>query len=265
MRFVSLRIKQGLFENIFNFPADINIIYSAKNSVGKTTLLRFLMYSLGYQIPSTRGINFSRFELLLNIVDDNGNDGEVYRHSDYITYSSRGETDSYSLPYDLHELHKCVFSIGNTDVLDNLLGAFYVDQEKGWTLLNRGKAIGNIHFNIERLLMGLSNRSCNDAVERLASVKRELRKYKQMFDIAQYQTEISALSEDVAFDTPAEELERKLDVLRSKRLPIVEELKRIEGVIRKNTSFKKYITSYKLYVVSKDGIRIPVNEDTIDG
>ena len=34
-----------------------------------------------------------------------------------------------------------------------------MDQDKGWTLLNRGKVIGNISFNVRDLLIGLSSAS----------------------------------------------------------------------------------------------------------
>ena len=32
------------------------MIYSIHNSKGKTTLIRFILYALGYQIPATEGI-----------------------------------------------------------------------------------------------------------------------------------------------------------------------------------------------------------------
>jgi hypothetical protein len=45
MKFISLNIKQGLFIDKFDFTDGVNIIYSKKNSVGKTSLLRLLIYS----------------------------------------------------------------------------------------------------------------------------------------------------------------------------------------------------------------------------
>ena len=44
------------------------MIYSIHNSKGKTTLIRFILYALGYQIPATEGIgNFDNmeFEILI--------------------------------------------------------------------------------------------------------------------------------------------------------------------------------------------------------
>ena len=44
---------------LIDFSSRINLISSSKNSVGKTTLLRFILYGLGFDIPSTRGIQFN--------------------------------------------------------------------------------------------------------------------------------------------------------------------------------------------------------------
>jgi hypothetical protein len=126
-----------------------------------------------------------------------------------------------------------IFGIQNNEVLENLLGTYYLDQEKGWTLLNRGKVIGKIPFNIEKLIRGLSDRSCQDLENQLSSVKRELQKYKQMFDVAQYQVELKKRGEDIAFDTPSEEIEKELDVLYNERQPVSDELDRIKNVIKK--------------------------------
>ncbi|MDR2941061.1 MAG: hypothetical protein LBV17_00520 [Treponema sp.] len=264
MRFVSLTINHGMFRDKYDFSEGINIVYSKKNSVGKTTLLRFLMYSLGYQIPSIRGINFDKCECDLEIIDEKNNKCHIQREHSIVVLFQKKETLHYSLPDDLHELHLRIFGIANTEILDNLLGAYYIDQEKGWTLLNRGKVIGKIPFNIEMLIRGLSDRSCTDLELELSKIKRELQKYKYMFDVAQYQADINAYNENIAFDTPSEEVEKKIDVLYSERKPIFDEFERIKNVIRKNTSFVKYISDFNL-VVQKNGIEIPVNQNTLVG
>ena len=265
MRFISLTIKQDLFQDRFEFSTGANIVHSNKNSVGKTTLLRFLMFSLGYPIPGTRGMNFARYDLDAEIVNAKNEVCHILRTGDYITLICNSEEHSYSLPSDLNTLHMQVFGIQNDDVIENLLGAYYIDQEKGWTLLNRGKAIGSIHFSIEGLIRGLSNRSDNDLAARLSATKRELQKYRHMLDIAQYQAELNELGETVVYDAPLDEIERALDILYSERKPVADELERLKKVIRQNTSFKNFISSYHLRVVSSKGEEIPVNENTIVG
>lgn len=50
----SIYIRDGLFERNISFGTNANLIYSEKNSCGKTTLVRFILYALGYSIPSTK-------------------------------------------------------------------------------------------------------------------------------------------------------------------------------------------------------------------
>lgn len=271
MRIVSLKVnsmQQTLYSNsqkVFSFSPNVNVIFSKKNSVGKTTLLRMLMYALGYPIPSTRGIRFSDYETVLTVVGANGNIFVLTRYRDYIELTHDKNMEGYSLPSEQTELLTLVFGIENTEVIENLLGAFYVDQEKGWTLLNRGKVIGNIHFSVESLLRGLSNKSNDRLSQRLAVVKREIQKYKYMLDVAKYKSEINKLGESVYTDSPADEIETALEVLHCERRPLEDELQRIKGVIKKNSSFEKYIASFKLRVRAPDGTEIPVNRDTLVG
>ena len=165
MRIASLQVNsmQQSFLNdnqkIFTFAPGVNVVFSKKNSVGKTTLLRLLMYALGYPIPNTRGIRFSDYETILTVIGANESEFVLTRNRDYIEMIHDGTEKGYSLPTEQNEIHGLILGIENLEVVDNLFGAFYVDQEKGWTLLNRGKAIGNIHFSLESLLRGLSDKS----------------------------------------------------------------------------------------------------------
>ncbi len=91
------------------------------------------------------------------------------------------------MPEQQNELQSIFFNSQDKYVLSNLLGAYYIDQEKGWTLLNRGVVIGSIHFNIEELIRGLSNINCEDLIQKKVRLEREKKKYEQMSSTAQYQ------------------------------------------------------------------------------
>ena len=132
-------------------------------------------------------------------------------------------------------------------------------------MLNRGKAIGNIRFSVEALLRGLSNKSNDELNQRLAIVRREIKKYKHMLDVAAYNAEINKLGEVAFIDSHADAIENALDALYSERKPIEEELSRIKGVIRKNTDFEKYITSFGLSIKAQNGEEVLVNKDTLIG
>lgn len=57
----------------------------------------------------------------------------------------------------------------------------YVDQDKGWTLLNRGTVIGKIKFSIEELLAGLNGIDIDDLIEKPPRTKQ-----RQIFGNAEY-------------------------------------------------------------------------------
>ncbi len=94
------------------------------------------------------------------------------------------------------------------------MGACYMDQEKGWTLLNRGKVIGNIPFNIEALVRGLGGKKCADELLQLEAIKRQLKKYEYMHSVAEYQEAIHEVGEDIEYDAPDEVIDRQIEVVR---------------------------------------------------
>ena len=259
-----LYLKEGLLEKRIVFSDFVNMIYSEKNSVGKTTLIRAILYGLGYSIPSTKGIKFDNIEFNMTI-ENNGNVYKIYRHNSYFTIDEGKEQIEYSLPSDFYEVNKKLFGIDNNDVVDNLLGAFYMDQEKGWTLLNRGKVIGNIPFNIESLVRGLDGKSCDEQIRELEAVKRQIKKYEYMYSVASYQEEISKAGENLVFDTADEVLERRIELLHAESRPIQEELNQIKNILRKNKLLAEYISELKLIVQSSTGEEIPVTESTLIG
>lgn len=156
-----------------------------------------------------------------------------------------------------------LWGTNNLELLDNIIGACYIDQEKGWTLLNRGKVIGNIRYNIEQLVRALSGRQCTDLLLQEKRLELELKKYRQMQSIAKYKEEINEYKDELISESYDEELEKQLDVLYYELSVLNKELKRIENVIKKNDSFRKYIESMKIRVRASSGEEIPVNKDTI--
>jgi len=264
LKLIEFVLKDGMFRKVVKFSEKINIIYSKKNSVGKTTFLRAIFYALGYQVPSTRGIKFDRMEFWLTI-DNNNKQFKLYRHDSYLSVDDGTKQIDYSLPTDWYEVHSLLTGCNNEDVLDNLLGASYMDQEKGWTLLNRGKVIGNIHFNIEALVRGLGGKTCSDELLQLEAVKRQLKKYECMHSVAEYQEEIYEKGEDIEYDASDEEIDRQIEILKSEKKPILDELKQIKSILRKNKLLAEYIADMKLMVQTPMGDEIPVTQETLVG
>lgn len=266
MIFRSIRIKEGLFDRTVSFSSKFNLIHSDRNSCGKTTLLRFLLYGIGYKIPSTRKIKFHQCEVETVIENSQGNEIRLIRgQSEYIEVISNGETRTFVLPEQQIELHKLLFGIDNVDILNNLLGAYYVDQEKGWTLLNRGTVIGSIHFNIEELIRGLSNIKCADKIKRRAQLNREISKYKQMYSVALYRETIDKETKPILVHKYNNETSAYLDRLLIEQKQIKDELQRIDDVLSDNKRTKKFIAKMKLLIRTSDDKIIPVTENNVVG
>ena len=263
MRFDYIKITEGMYQRTIEFSDKNNLIFSKENSQGKTTLLRLMMYSLGYKIPNTKSIKFddchveskvfvkdhsyiiSRQGCYLEIIDQNGNVKE------------------FVLQDEQNQLQKYLFDIDNVDVLHNLLGCFYVDQEKGWTLLNRGVVIGSNRFNVEELLRGFVNRDCQELNKEIKNIEHELLKYKKMLDIAEYRQQMFEEQGSIVYENYDENTEKEIDNLRVQKGIFEKELRNIRKSYAENQSFKKYIEKMKLTVVTNDGDEIPVNAKTI--
>lgn len=262
----SIRLKEGFFERIFVFSNSVNLIHSSKNSCGKTTLLRFMLYALGYNVPNTRKIKFKTCEAELVVECENIGEVTLFRHNEIsIEVTINNEKQTFVLPEQQNDLHKIIFGTQNSDILNNLLGAFYVDQEKGWTLLNRGIVIGSIHFNIEELIRGLSGLNCADLIRKEARLSRELEKYRQMFSVAQYRESLAADTGDLITESYEEETNAVESQLLIRQRSLKAELKRIDHTLSDNKRFKKYVADMKLFVQAPDGSTFPVTENNIVG
>lgn len=260
----SLTITEGKKTKTYKFSPHANLVHSDDNTVGKTTLLRLMLYALGYQIPNTKNMKFEKC-ITQVVLTSNGKTFHIKRENEYLLVDDETSTEYYILPTELNQFHAVVFGTDNNDVLNNLLGTFYMDQEKGWTLLNRGKVIGSISFSIEKLILGLSERDYQKLQSELQLLEREVKKYQQMRDIAQYQREIYEEKGDIVHDTYDETLQRDLSVYMFDVEALRKELKQITDTIADNTSIKKFIEKMSLWVKAPDGTKIPVNEDTIIG
>lgn len=266
MIFQHIRIKEGMFERSFDFSKNVTLIHSELNSTGKTTLLRFLLYSIGYNVPSTRKIRFDRCEVEAKVYTEALGSINLSRTgNDCIIATINNVARTFVMPSQQSDLHKLLFGTENADILNNLLGAFYVDQEKGWTLLNRGVVIGSIHFNIEELIRGLSNRDCTDLIDEEIRLSRDLGKYRQMHSVAKYQETLSRESGTLVSDTYTETTDIELNQLLIQQSAKKKELSRIDRTISDNRHFKRFVAEIKLLVLLPDGSTLPVTEDNIVG
>ena len=266
MRIKSIYISQGMFYTEKFFESGFNLIFSEKNSTGKTTLMRCLLYGLGYAVPGTKKFKMESCNIKVVLEKDDGTILTFNRDTaDSIEVVEENAQFSYALPIQSKELYEKIFGTDNEDILNNILGAIYVDQEKGWTLLNRGKVIAGVHFNIDELIRGLSGRNCEDVILRKKKVEENIKKYKQILNIAKYRESIASFSNSLVQDGYNRERMLKLDQIRVERDALKKEIKRLDENIKDNKKAIEFINDMKLVIRLDSGEEVCINRDMVVG
>lgn len=228
--------------------------------------MRCILYGMGYAVPGTKKFSIESCYIKLEVEKDDGTIFTLCRGSFDSIELTEGDTQyTYALPVQTNELHQKIFGTDNEDIINNLLGAIYADQEKGWTLLNRGKAIAGLHFNIDELIRGLSGRQCGDVLLRKKKVEENLKKYKQILNIAEYRESIASAGTSM----PIENFNRvrllKLDQLKVERDSLKKEIKRLDEYIKNNRKTIELIDEMKLVIRLDDGKEVCVTRDMVVG
>ena len=260
-----LEIKSGLFiKSDDTYSQTSNLFLSKKNSVGKSTYLRILFYTMGFQIPSMFGLNFEKLETKI-IIEENNKKYEIYREPNNLIVYIDKRKKNYSLPNEHILFLSELFGIENEYVLTNLLGLMYIDQEKGWTLLNRGIVIGKNRFDIDKLLIGLGDIDCKKELAIKEKLEKENKKYKSIIEINNLKNEILESNDEIPISELEQSIKRKIDFVNLQIQKIKDDIRNIENVINKNDSLFNYLTNLRLVVETKDGEEIPVNANTLRG
>ncbi|WP_214812688.1 hypothetical protein [Exiguobacterium sp. s181] len=241
------------------------LIHSLNNSSGKSTLLRMIFYSMGYSIPQTKGINFSKVKTTL-FLDNADGIKEIQRENNHLFIRFKdGSSSNFFLPNDENLVFSQIWGVNNSNVLNNLLGAIYMDQEKGWTLLNRGTVIGNLKFKIEDFIEGLSDRDLTKQKIELESINLELKKYTQILNIIEYKSHLSEESSNSIFSSDyTVNLENKLNFLAIKKSELKSKINDLEESLNENSKFIEYVEKMNLIVKDNEtGLEISVKKDNI--
>ena len=248
MKIKSMKLVSSEGIRVFDFSTK-TIIHSSNNSVGKSTILRLLFYGLGYPIPGTYKMKFKKLKIYITFSNENG-EFEVYRNNDYLELKKENNIihTAYSKE-DLTSWLTLIWNITSPEVLDNLLGAIYMDQDKGWTLLNRGKVIGNISFNVRDLLIGLS--SASEKLGKLVVELKDLRGLREktnqlilLNEIVDHSGETeNNLLKDTDKNIQYKNLKVKISYLKRK-------IKTLQKQISQQEGLKNYL--YGLHMIVKD-------------
>lgn len=257
MIFTKLVLKSKEGRRVLHFSLK-TIIHSLKNSVGKSTLLRLLVFGLGYPIPSTYKLKFDKITVEIYF-EVNGQIFHTYRlGSEFEIFKDDRQIFEGIMPMDMLPAQSLIWNIDSPEVLENLLGAIYMEQDKGWTLLNRGKVIGNIRFNVRDLLIGLSN-SEDSLVAMLDNLKR-LQKLadntKRILDLQNITPPAKGFMGNVEYKD--EDKLIKLDNLNVEKTSLETQIKKLRSLQRKTEGLKKYILDLHLMIENPDGAREPI-------
>lgn len=264
MKFLKLYVEFEGHSKTFEFDLK-NMIFSQSNSVGKSTLLRLLFYSLGYSVPGTKKFNFNKCYTLVSI-EKNNSILEIKRTNEFVNLTiDNNYTDQFIVPQQEYELLSIIWGSENKNILRNILGAIYFDQEKGWTLLNRGKVIGNIRFNIDELIRGIAAKDISELAANKTVINIELKKYQYLKTILEYKEELNGDQSGFLYADHLDKLYTLLDQKNLERNEIEKEIQSIKAALRNNEAFLNYIENMKITVKDPETSRIiPVSKSTVE-
>lgn len=256
--YLSICFRDSPTTKTFAFNSSTVFLYSNKNSVGKTTFLRSILYCLGFSIPSTKKVNFDDYVFECGMTDDNGEKIAIKRDRNVVLINGV----EYNHKTDYLSILGHVFSLDNIDLLNNYLAAIYIDQEKGWTLLNRGKIIGSNSFNIESFLRGLNDRDVAELVSALNRVEEEIERYSLLLNVADYQKKLTEHNEELSFIEFDEVSQAEIGLIQNQIDNLDKEIRLLSGIKKQNTDFVDYISRLglqieidgKTYTISKKNL-----------
>ncbi len=251
-----IEIQEGLFKKEYFFDNGFNLISSKGiNSVGKTTLLRLIIFALGEAVSMTQGFDPSGLVTRLTVQTDQNITLQLLRDGNTLAVDDGQSVERYVLPQDLAEAKRQIYGTTNRELADNILGAFYIDQDRGWTLLNRGKVTGGIHFSIESFMHGLAGRDCEPQLSRVKQLEAEIKKYEFIIKAAGYQNELVDMPSADELSPDKSRDHDRLIQLRIQAASLKKKISSIRKAQKNNERFVKYITDM--------GIQVRVGPDEI--
>lgn len=258
----SIHLTEDEMQKTIDFNPGMNIIHSEVNSCGKTTLIRCILYGLGFSIPDLNGFRMDRCHVSMIIVQDDVEVNVCRSGKTVVVNVDSGHSYTYILPGQSGDLFGRIFGITDATLIENILGAMYIDQDKGWSLLNRGKVIGQNKFNIENFISCFYPEELEKLVRQRDALSVELKRQKQLLSLFDKQKKIDDYHADDPDLRVLESLQIKLTEIRMEKNRLKNEEKRIQKSIDDNDHFRDFIDQMKL-TLSIDGKLIPLTHDLI--
>ena len=250
----------------FRFSTHVTLVTShGVNSVGKTSLIRLILHALGEPVPQMQGFSFKKLATRLEAVNDLGETVVLIRRDKSLLVRHDEEEDRYALPYDSARVREVLFGVKAASLGDGLLACYFIDQDKGWTLLNRGKAIGDISFSIEDFISTVSGADDSLIKWEIAKTKNEIEKYQLIANVVGYRHALGLGPSTRGELESGSKSEERRRMLLSKRTSLERTLKGIRRVQKDNSNFRNYVDAMKLKVRLPDGSSVLLTKDNLAG
>lgn len=260
--------KEKTSTDVYEFKERVLITSEGEHSRGKTSLVRFLLYALGYPISQTDGMEYYSFRTKLVIEVDKKEyilirDGNSqFINNTLFDGKIKNRNSLENIP-----MINNILNIADYNITKSLIGSFYIDQEKGWSLLNRGFVVGKIYFGIEEFLGSLFKVNEFDKIltekheieeeknklSFIIKIKEERKEYKEKI------VSVNGKNEQYFFIKELEEQKNELDYKIFKKR---KEINKNELLLEQNEKFIKAIENMNI-VLTVDNKNVIVTRENI--
>ncbi|OYS17348.1 hypothetical protein CBF56_07585 [Lactobacillus taiwanensis] len=241
-----------------------SIISSKYNKKGKSTLLRVILYALGFEVVRTNGIANLDLKTNIKILTDDLEEIQIFRNNEKVILeeSSSDKKRELHLPEDREVLHSTFFDFNNGKLLENFLGTFYFEQGRGYSLINNGVVTPKNRFNLKELVTQL----VPEVEEKLKEIE------KKEITIRRSKTAINAINavlkdndNSIEEDNQDEITIQNINSLKFKLKQLKRKKRTILESIEDNNKLLEYIGKLKLRLRLSDESVVIVTSDKIEG
>lgn len=240
------------------------IISSKHNIVGKSTLLRVILYALGFKVVMTNGIAALNLKTDIKIITDDSEKIQIFRDTEKVIleWISSGKIKEMHLPEDSKALQSIFFNFNNIRILDNCLGTFYFEQGRGYSLINHGVVTPKNYFDLKDLIIQL----VPEIEEKLKIIdKKESIIKRKISAINAINAVLRDKNASLEENDEDEITIQNLNSLKFKLNQLKKRKRAIKESINDNNKLLQYIGKLKLKLRLSDGTKVLVTPDKIEG
>lgn len=241
-----------------------SIISSKYNKKGKSTLLRVILYALGFEVVRTNGIANLDLKTNIKVLTDDLEEIQIFRNNEKVILeeSSSDKKRELHLPEDQEVLQSTFFDFNNGKLLENFLGTFYFEQGRGYSLINNGVVTPKNRFNLKELVTQL----VPEVEEKLKEIeKKEITIRRNKAAINAINAVLKDNDNSIEEDNQDEITIQNINSLKFKLKQLKRKKRTILESIEDNNKLLEYIGKLKLRLRLSDESVVVVTSDKIEG